>query len=392
MRIVFVSYEYPPDSGFGGIATYVYQISHALSKRNIDVHVVCGTFNQNNVIVENEHLTIYRIQCNSRKDFSKLVPAILKKIHDDEKIELIEAPEYGAESLYIKPSFPEIPLVVKFHTPAYLIKQLNDYYYDKQWHRKIKHVFAKYKHENDIEYQAAMQADYLTCPSVSLGDIICKDWKIERNKIVLSPNPYIPDKLLLNIQPDNSAKTVLYVGRLETRKGVYNLSKAIPEVLKKVPDAKFIFLGKNDRGPWRKETMKEILIKELDSAIEHTEFIDQVPLTEIPYYLSKASVCVFPSLWENFPYVCLEAMAAARGIVASRSGGMVEMIGKCNGGLLVDPHSVQEIVLAITNLLQDAEEKVLCGIRSRQHILNFYSNELIEKLIEQYLDFAKKIV
>ena len=100
MRIVFVSYEYPPDTGFGGIGTYVYQISHVLSKREIDVQVVCGTFDPNITKIENEgFLTIHRVQCNSRKDFSRLVPDILKKIHDQKKIDLIEAPDYGAESL-----------------------------------------------------------------------------------------------------------------------------------------------------------------------------------------------------------------------------------------------------------------------------------------------------
>lgn len=389
MRIVFVSYEYPPDTGFGGIATYVFQISHALSNRGLDVHVICGTGDKNSIIIEKEHLSIYRIQCNSRNTFSKLVPDTLKKINDEKIIELIEAPEYGAESLYIKPSFPNIPLIVKFHTPAYLIKKLNDHYYNKQWYRKIKHAFVKYKPENDNEYKAALQADYLTSPSVSLREIISKEWNLNADRIMLSPYPYIPNNELLNIPLQNSGKTVLYVGRLENRKGVYNLSKAIPKVLEQVPDARFIFLGKNDRGPWRKEKMKEILIKELDSAIEHTEFIDHVPLTAIPSFLAKASVSVIPSLFDNFPNVCLEAMAAARGIVASKIGGMAEMIGKCNGGLLIDPHSVDEIAQAITFLLQHEQERTSFGMNSRQHILDYYSNKLIDKLIEQYNCFLK---
>ena len=391
MRIVFVSYEYPPDTGFGGIGTYVYQISHVLSKRQTDVHVVCGTFNQKITKVENEgFLTIHRTQCNSRKEFSTLVPDILKKIQDQKKIDLIEAPEYGAESLYIKPALPDVPLIVKLHTHAYLIKRLNDHYYDKQLHRKLKHFFVKYNPEKDNEYKAAMQTDYLTSPSVSLGDIISKDWKIAREKILHAPNPYVPDSSLLNIPQQHSTKTVLYIGRLETRKGVYNLSKAIPEVLKQVPNTRFIFLGKNDRGPFRKETMKEVLIRNLGSAIDHTEFIDHVPLFEIPNYLRKAGVCVFPSLWENYPNVCLEAMAAARGIVASKSGGMAEMIGKCNGGLLIDPNDVSGIVDAVTSLLQNEEKRISYEIRCLEQILNYYSsNELIEKLLEQYRFFAK---
>ena len=55
----------------------------------------------------------------------------------------------------------------------------------------------------------------------------------------------------------NPAKTVLYIGRLETRKGVYNLAKAIPEVVKKIPDVRFVFLGKDSRGVFREKSMKK---------------------------------------------------------------------------------------------------------------------------------------
>ena len=83
-------------------------------------------------------------------------------------------------------------------------------------------------------------------------------------------------------------------------------------------------------------------------------------------------------------------MAAARGIVASKSGGMAEMIGKCNGGLLIDPNDVSGIVDAVTSLLQNEEKRISYGIRCREQILNYYSsNELIEKLLEQYRFFAK---
>jgi glycogen(starch) synthase len=384
MRIVFVSYEYPPDTGFGGIGTYVYQVTNLLSENDIDIEVICGTFGENRTIYDKDHLIINRLQTASRDEFSKLVPDAIKKIRQVKAIDLIEAPEYGAESLYIKPAFPEIPLIVKLHTPAYLIKRLNDHYYDKQWHRKIKYAFVKYRRQNDDEYRAALQADRLTSPSVSLGDIISRDWEIKRERIIHSPYPYMPNTELLSIPPADQKETVLYMGRLETRKGVYNLAKAIPLVLKEIPHADFIFLGKNDRGPWRKATMKDVLLKELGTAASRVRFIDHVPLSEIPSFLSTASVCVFPSLWENFPNVCLEAMSAARGIVASRSGGMLEMLQPCNGGLLIDPHDTQAIADSITYLLLHPAERISYGTRSRQRIIDYHAKTVLQKIIEQY--------
>lgn len=390
MRIVFVSYEYPPDTGFGGIGTYVYQVTHLLSEYNIDVEVICGTDKPDHVISENDHLTLHRLKTQSREEFRDLVPTAIKKILEQNDIDLIEAPEYGAESLHVKPAFPDIPLIVKLHTPAYLIKRLNDHYFDKQWHRKIKYAFASYRYDNDIEYKTTRLADYITSPSISLGDIISKDWKIKRDEIILSPYPYKPNTSLLQIPAEDQRKTVLYMGRLETRKGVYNFAKAIPFVLKQVPDADFVFLGKNDRGPWRKATMKDVLLKELGGSASRVRFIDHVPLSQIPHFLSTASVCVFPSLWENFPNVCLEAMSAARGIVASRSGGMSQMLQPCDGGLLVDPHDVQAIADSIIKLLQHPEERIAYGKRSRQRIIDYHASTIPHKIVEQYKAFAER--
>ncbi|MFL5808474.1 MAG: glycosyltransferase family 4 protein, partial [Flavisolibacter sp.] len=384
MRIVFVSYEYPPDTGFGGIGTYVYQVTHLLSERGIDVEVICGTDQHDRVNAVNDHLILHRLQTNSREEFRKLVPAAIKQIIQHKNIDIIEAPEYGAESLYIKPAFPDIPLIVKLHTPAYLIKKLNDHYFDKQWHRKIKYAFAKYRSDNDVEYKATRLADYVTSPSVSLGDIISRDWNMKREEIILSPYPYKPNTSLLNIPADDRRKTVLYMGRLETRKGVYNLAKAIPFVLKQVPDANFVFLGKDDRGPWRKATMKDVLLKELGRYAGSVRFIDHVPLSQIPDFLSTASVCVFPSLWENFPNVCLEAMSAARGGGGGGGGGGAQMLQPCEGGLLVDPHDVQAIADSISNLLQHPVERIAYGKRCRQRIMDYHANTVPNKIVEQY--------
>ena len=136
--------------------------------------------------------------------------------------------------------------------------------------------------------------------------------------------------------------------------------------------------------------MKDVLLKELGGSASRVKFIDHVPLSQIPYFLSTASVCVFPSLWENFPNVCLEAMSAARGIVASRSGGMSQMLQPCDGGLLVDPHDVHAIADGITNLLQHPEERIAYGMRSRQRIVDYHANTIPNKIVEQYKAFAER--
>lgn len=385
MHICFLSYEYPPDTGVGGIGTYMRQISLLFASRKIYSEVICASPDRGGSFDENEWLTITRIKCKSREEFRTMSPAIVAERHRARNFNIIEVPEYGGDGMYIKDLLPGVPLVAKLHTPGFLVKELNDYYYDKLFLRKLKKATGlSYSKDKDIEYKALQKADHILSPSLSLIDIISNRWQIPREKIIHAPNPYFPNRALLTIPAGGSSKTILYIGRLETRKGVYNLAKAIPAVVKQIPDAKFIFLGKDSRGPMREKSMKKVMISEMGSAAGNTTFIDGVPLAEIPNYLSQADGCIFPSLWENFPNVCLEAMTAARGIIASREGGMKDMLENTGGGILINPHDVNSISESLVYLLHNRQWVRDAGIRNREKINNYYSTKLPDDLIATY--------
>jgi len=129
------------------------------------------------------------------------------------------------------------------------------------------------------------------------------------------------------------------------------------------------------------------LQKELGAAAAHVSFIDHIPLTEVPSLLAQADICVFPSLWENFPNVCLEAMSAARGIVASREGGMSDMLTDIDGGLLVDPHDIQSIAGGLLELLNNDAQRTAMALRSRQKAVGFYGDNMVTHLLTLYRSF-----
>lgn len=381
-KIAFVSYEYPPDTGTGGIATYIYQIAHAFSERGMKVTVICATPNGDKLVNETPTLTIHKIQCKKQREFIRLAPVKLAEIHKEENFDLIEVPDYGAEGLFIKKYIQDVPLVVKLHTPAYLVEKLNRHYYTASWKKRI--FGKKYNYRNDKEYRAVNQADYILSPSLSLIDIIARDWNIPAEKIQHAPNPYIPDQQLLDIEVDASSKTILYIGRLETRKGVYNLAKAIPLVLKQMPDAVFLFVGFSNIDPHRKGDMKQFLISLLNDSMSQVQFLDKVPLDKIAGCYKSASICIYPSLWENFPNVCLEAMAAAKIIIASENGGMKEMLEDINGGIIIDPMREESIANACINALKNRQQLAEMGVRARKKVVNYYAGTLINELQELY--------
>ncbi|MEM9137307.1 MAG: glycosyltransferase family 4 protein, partial [Cyanobacteria bacterium P01_F01_bin.42] len=131
--------------------------------------------------------------------------------------------------------------------------------------------------------------------------------------------------------------------------------------------------------PSCKAYLQSILADDLDAV----EFTGKVSLHEIPQYLEQTDICVFPSLWENFPNVCLEAMAAGRGVVGSSAGGMAEMLDNGRVGMLVPPDNSDAIANAIMALLSSPEQRMEFGRKARARIISEYSLEGLGQHLER---------
>lgn len=384
MHLGFVSYEFPPDTGQGGIATYTKEVSAVFAGMGTEVDVFVGSPTRSGVERLASNYRIHFIRCHSREAFIRSSPEYIRSIHQLMAFDGLEFPEYGAEAQFIRTQLPDVRVWIKLHTPGYLVKQLNDRYYDRRIWRRIKHLIQPYRKEKDSEYNALQAADRILAPCDSMRSIAIRDWELNPDRVWTVPNPYRPSDAFTSIDLPDGSPTVIYVGRLETRKGVWNLSKAIPQVLKEIPSARFIFLGKDSRGPIRQRSMKSLLQRALSDCLDRVEFIDAVPLNEVPKLIARASIAVFPSLWENFPNVCLEAMAAGRAIVASNQGGMVDMLTPSNGGVFVNPEDPTEISNGMIELLRDPALVREMGARNRARAIDYYGKTLAPELFDMY--------
>ena len=402
MKIAFISYEYPPDTACGGIATYVKQAAIMLSQRGHYIEVFGGSPNSNETKKEG-NILIHRVKVQNRQEFSQKVGAVFAQRYNQIKFDVLEAPEIGAEAVKAIELIPEIPLVIKLHTPSYLLQKLA--YLPPSLNLKLRRFlgavkrgnipqpFSAYHYDrnNDMERICALKADEITAPSLSIAERVIEDWQLNRQKVVHLPNPYIPSSKLLNIPISTNADTVTFVGRLEIRKGVLDLAEAIPLILRFYPQVKFRFVGSFLPSPNPKLDMRQYLKKKLKLYLSSLEFVGNLPLETIPTVLAKTDICVFPSIWENFPNVCLEAMSAARGVVGSSAGGMSELLDDGKVGKLVPPKSPQSIAKAIIELLENPEARMRLGEAARQRVLTEYNLERIGELQEaSYLRAIKR--
>jgi glycogen synthase len=175
---------------------------------------------------------------------------------------------------------------------------------------------------------------------------------------------------------------------VEIRKGVLALAKAVPIVVQKNKNVLFNIIGKPDKSPYSKGTMIDLMKAELGEYTSFVNFKEPVPLNEIPAVLARTTVCVFPSIWENFPNVCLEAMSAGRAIVASDQGGMRDMLEDVNGGILINPEDHLALANSILFLLNNPQERMKMGDRARNKAIDYYSNKLINEVDQFYRETA----
>ncbi len=127
---------------------------------------------------------------------------------------------------------------------------------------------------------------------------------------------------------------MFYVGRLVHEKGVQVLLEAAPIILASHPRTKFVIAGKGPSESYLKHLAQE---RGVANSVYFTGYIDDATRNRL---FSYANVAVFPSLYEPFGIVALEAMAARTPVVVTNTGGLAEIVedgvrrleGPCPGG------------------------------------------------------------
>lgn len=383
MKIAFISYEYPPDTADGGIATYVHQAANMLQTRGNHVEVFAGSRHRSGVETESCGVLVHRLQIRKRADFPKAIARMFADRHMAIGFDVVEGPDYGAEAEAAVRLVPDIPFVVKLHTPRIIIEAYNCKPSLLTYLRvKVGALRRGTNPFKDMERAHALKADEIAAPSRAIGEKIIEYWGVDPQIVHEFPLPYSPSPGLLKIPTETYSNTVTFLGRLENRKGVIDLAQAIPTILRQCPGAKFRFVGRPSVSPDPKRDMGQYLADLLKPHHRSVEFTGPVALDQIPSIMAETDVCVFPSLFESFGLVCLEAMTAGRGVVGSSSGVMTEMLNSGEAGRLIPPGNPQAIAQAVTELLSDPPLRIKLGSAARERVLREYNFQRIGDLQE----------
>ncbi len=162
-------------------------------------------------------------------------------------------------------------------------------------------------------------------------------------------------------------KIILTVGRLVKRKGQDMVIKAMPEVLRKVPDAQYCIVGNGPDKGYLEECIAEAHVERA------VDIITDVPDGKLGAYYSWASLFAMPTRTigadrEGFGIVYLEAAHFSLPILAGRSAAEAEAVGGDDGGVFADGDNLEDITEALIHLLQDRELALFLGKNTHEHL------------------------
>ncbi|NPA81621.1 MAG: glycosyltransferase [Epsilonproteobacteria bacterium] len=311
---------------------------------------------------------------------------VLKLLKNRPKPDIIETQEYSAVGYYLlqkkltkEPLLADIPILVHIHSPWFETAKFNEeplyklpYYWVGQMEKFCIHA-----------------ADALISPSRFVANSVKESLKKELF-IETFPLPTAIKKEDIEIPAD---KNILYFGRLEIRKGVLPLIESSVSLWKKGEDFKLTLIGGDTDyfpmgmsvGSFIKQKYRKWIEEEKRLVLKPQKNYEEL-LREI----KKSWAVIIPSLWENFPNTCIEAMSLGKVVLASKNGGQAEMIEKDGeNGFIFDWKSgdFEEKLLKILSLTKKEIEEI--GKKAQERIYDFCDPK---KVYEKRISHFKRVI
>jgi len=180
---------------------------------------------------------------------------------------------------------------------------------------------------------------------------------------------------------------VLFMGRLIPRKGAHHLLAVLPKLAEAHPDVLLAVVGSPFYGSHRETAYSRRLKRMARGMNRHVKFVPYAPYTKVPDWFLASDIAVVPSRpGEAFGLVNVEAMASGLPVVASRVGGIVEVVEDGVTGYLVDPENMEaELLARIGELVRDPELRRRMGEAGRKRVEeNFTWDRTAEAWMELY--------
>ena len=369
LKLCFLSKEYPPGD-FGGVGRYTAELATGFADAGHEVHVVTESPDTPRVDFE-QGVWVHRVPAPGRwvPDLGgvPLTPNLaltaadyheVRRIHAQAPVDLVSAPLWLSEGAVCQLD-PRFPTVLTLMTCLKAISAMHPSFRDAPCTRQ----------QIALEDETVAGAKHVHAISQAILDRAVTDYSAEPGRAFVAPlgladrRPQFPRK-----RPADGRVRILFVGRLEVRKGADLMLAAAVELSREFPHAEFVLAGKDTPHTELGETYRARF--ERDHGADPTvagrvRFTGMLSETELFQAYSDCDVFCLPSRYESFGLVFVEAMMFGVPVVGCRTGGMVEVIADGTTGYLTPPDDVEGLIAALRKLIADSAHRTALGAAAR---------------------------
>jgi len=376
VNILLLSREYPPHV-YGGAGVVVDQLSRALARR-AKVEVRCFGAEQTSApnLVVRGYAPWERLAGGPGEPYAPALEALsigLAMARDPVTADVVHTHTWyvGLGGVLVR-AVHGLPLVVTLHSLEPL----------RPW--KADQLGSGYLVSSWAEREAVEQADRVIAVSAQMREDILANFRVDPGRVVVIHNGVDAQAFARTDRRDaldrHGAREpyVLFVGRISEQKGIFPLLAAA----RALPDGVQLVLCAS--SPDTPE-----LRARLEAAVAgrpQIRWIDaMLPVDEVVQLQSHAAAFVCPSIYEPFGLINLEAMACGTAVVASRVGGIPEVVVDGETGLLVAPGDVPALAQALRRVLTDRELAARMGAAGRRRVEAHFSwDRIAERTLAVY--------
>jgi glycosyltransferase involved in cell wall biosynthesis len=393
-KVCFISPEYWPLSG--GTGAYVYYLSNELMKNGYSIKIVTGA-NQAADVKVNQQLDVSFLKIPKTPIIKSFMLAgasyrKLNSVKNTANVDIIH---------------PNLPLTPSFAVPPQFGKTLVCTVHST-WKGEAEAIRGEpYSRLNPNEkfmvsfngflrfFEVGMikRATRVIAVSDFTRRELRKYYSIPESRIRVihngvDVNKFKPTKdkckvkAELGFNPDDP--TVLSVGRLYARKGLFTLIESMPQITKRFRNIRFLISGKGQSDEMRKLNAHAERLGVKDNLI----FTGYYPDKKLPKLYQAADVFAFSTFYEHHPFAVLEALATGLPVVSTNVGGIPETIENGKNGFLVEPFKSKQLADKIIYLFEHPAEAAEMGALARKTVVERCDWKIVVKKVIKVYDEA----
>lgn len=383
LSILFVTYEYPyPDGAFGGsgIATTYYELTQGLARRGHDITVLTHSPEGESSYIDGQ-VKVWRIPSDPmRSDAyprvrsrSRAVAQALEKLLQRHAFDIVQFPEFNAEGYDFLQARTTNPILRKPKVVVRLHSSSKPY-------KKLHQLLTPDEERNlRMERKQLQRCDLVISPCQATWNAVRRAVGLDQSKpVAFIGNAIDADLFRPRAKIADDRFVFGYVGKLSQAKGVDTIIQAFAHIADRCgPDVELHLVGRpksSGDGTNYYTNLVKGLPKPVRRRIRH---FDYLPRQELIRHYHSFRTFLFGSRNENVPNTLLEAMSCGLPVIASRVGGVPELLGENTPSILYEYGDVKALGEAMLTMYRDDKLRKRAGKHNRRRVVAHYDAAVI---------------